>query len=1074
MKSVKKKNILNYRLMKIGRLHLIFNSLNLHIFTKWSHVVILFILLIPLVFEFITAFCCILGYYYLSNDLNACVQMILIILAICTSTIKVIRFIKKPNEFWELFNVMRDDFLSFDDYNNDIIFKFKKKCTKLSNAYSLVWFISWMIWIFIPIFIKEYSVKIKSGNRVIYRYNILNAFIGIVPIENYENLYLVIYVIEAVNVTHAMLIVVVYDVFTMSLCWILSAQLKTIASRYETFGRETLTNELKNSVISTDILKLLIKDHIKVNNMIKKFNQFTKPQTIIQLAINSNIFIITTFVFISNIFSTNKTSFNTLNLLSTAFAILLNLYISCYFFGQLEYQESSMNFAMYSCNWTNKDINFKKSLLLAMNMNNAHNIAIKVTPTKYVNLELFSRIQSYEKLVDDEEKKIDVGKGVKLGWIKGVLIPCLLSIWGVMLFLRLPWIVGQAGIRDSIIIILISLTIILITTFSLSAISTNGRIRGGGLYFIISRSIGPEFGSSIGILLALANIISSAINTIGFCLSLNLLLKSYDIYIMDNEFGFKAVGISLIILMGITCAIGMDREAIVQDILLFAIIIGIFNVYIGSIRGPTNITAKASGFTGYNMETFMKNWYPDYRMENHIKLSFFAVFSIFFPSVTGIQAGANISGDLKDPSASIPKGTLLSIFITIMSYIMLVLVIGSVHLREASGIPEELFNGTYLNCSTSLVPACKEGLYSNVKLMQTISYWPVLIYLGTFGATISTALTALISVPKILQRMGQDQVYPLLKYLAKGYGITNEPYHAHIFAVLVTSTFFMISELNKAASFMSTIYLCAYALLNLSTFHVAHFNHVGWRPTYKFYNKWLSLAGSIICLSVMISIDPSMSMFVFVGIWILYKIASRKKEEVNWGSSMKIQRYKSILKNLRNVYIIKYHAKNYLTNITVLSGEPNLRKGLISLGHLIANKNGLLVCINVEKEKLSHKERQVILDKGIEWLKSCKLNCLYNVLDSVKLDEAVRMTYMCGHGQLRPNIVLVGYKTDWLDSSDNELHSYLNVFNEASLNEISTLMVRYPSIVRNNSMPKKNCPRQISPIENRIEHFDYP
>lgn len=76
--------------------------------------------------------------------------------------------------------------------------------------------------------------------------------------------------------------------------------------------------------------------------------------------------------------------------------------------------------------------------------------------------------------------------------------------------------------------------------------------------------------------------------------------------------------------------------------------------------------------------------------------------------------------------------------------------------------------------------------------MQTISAWPYLIYLGCIAATLSTALTALIAVPKILQRMGQDDVYPFLKYLAKGYGKSNEPYRAHVLAVLASSIFLLL------------------------------------------------------------------------------------------------------------------------------------------------------------------------------------------------------------------------------------------------------------------------------------------
>ncbi|XP_015367251.1 PREDICTED: bumetanide-sensitive sodium-(potassium)-chloride cotransporter-like [Diuraphis noxia] len=652
------------------------------------------------------------------------------------------------------------------------------------------------------------------------------------------------------------------------------------------------------------------------------------------------------------------------------------------------------------------------------------------------------QIQSYNDLYREEENKIELSPGIKLGWVKGVLIPCLLSIWGVMLFLRMPWILAQAGIFHSIIIIFISLLIILITTFSLSAISTNGKVKGGGLYFIISRSIGPEFGASIGILLALANTISAAMNAIGFCVSLRSLLQSRHISIIDSNVRFKALGVVSIIIMSILCCIGMDREAEVQNALLIAIIIGIFNVIIGSYNGPKSTLAKASGFTGFDMKTFKENWYSDYRVDNNVQQSFFSIFAVFFPSVTGIQAGANISGDLKDPSDSIPKGTLLSIIISIISYIVLIVVPGSVQLREASGNENEFQDGYFSNCSFR---NCTKGLYKDINVYQSISLWPITIYFGCFGATISTALTALISVPKLLQRMGQDDVYPLLKYLAKGYGKSNEPYRAHIFAMIVSSIIVIIGELNDIASVISTIYLSAYALLNLCTFHVEYFKPLGWRPTYKFYNKWLSLAVAIICISVMIFIDSQMSLIIGSAICVLYILAGRKKEVLNWGSSMQTQQIKTVIKNVYKADTIQYHIKNYLPNLIVFSGNPESRKKLVSLAHLITKNNGVQMCVNIEKISITPRQKQICLDKGIQWLRKSGIKSLYVIIDNIELDLATYLIYSCGHGQLRPNIVMVGYKSDWLNCPYQDLQTYLNIFNVANMNNMSTIMVRVPS-----------------------------
>ncbi|XP_025406832.1 bumetanide-sensitive sodium-(potassium)-chloride cotransporter-like isoform X3 [Sipha flava] len=471
----------------------------------------------------------------------------------------------------------------------------------------------------------------------------------------------------------------------------------------------------------------------------------------------------------------------------------------------------------------------------------------------------------------------------------------------------------------------------------------------------------------------------------------------------------------------------MDDEAKIQDVLVVFIVGAIFDIIIGSFIGPTSDIDIASGFTGFSMKTLKENWYSDYRIQDNSQQSFFTIFAIFFPSVTGIQAGANISGDLKDPSTSIPKGTLLSIAITITSYVILVIVPGAVHLREASGYPNELPNNFYLNCSLRV---CSEGLYHNANLMQTISLWPYLIYLGCFSATLSTALTSLIAVPKILQRMGQDNIYPFLKYLAKGYGKSNEPYRAHILAILTSSIFIFMGELNAIASFISTIYLCAYALLNLCTFHVAYFKPLGWRPSYKLYNQWLSLAGAIICLTIMILIDKTMSIVVGCMIGFLYMIAAKKKDDINWGSSKQIQQIKTIINNMYKANTVQYHVKNYAPNIMVLSGDPESRKELVSLAHLITNNNGLQMCINVNKEPLVYEEKQLLVKKGVHWLKKSGIKSLYNVLDGIHLDIGVRMMYSCGYGILKPNIILVGYKNNWFDYVDEDIQTYLNTINK--------------------------------------------
>lgn len=232
-----------------------------------------------------------------------------------------------------------------------------------------------------------------------------------------------------------------------------------------------------------------------------------------------------------------------------------------------------------------------------------------------------------------------------MGWIQGVLIPCLLNIWGVMLFLRLSWVVGQSGIIETLIIIGISTIVCLITVSSLSAISTNGEVKGGGIYYIISRSLGPEFGASVGVVFAFANAVAAAMNTIGFCDSLNDLLKNHGWKILDNGVNdTRIIGMIGLVIMIIICAVGMEWEVKAQNFLVVIIIAAIMDFLIGAVWGPRSSEDIAKGFVGFSLENFAANMKHDYRFSEGLSQNFLTVFSIYFPSVTGIQAGANICG----------------------------------------------------------------------------------------------------------------------------------------------------------------------------------------------------------------------------------------------------------------------------------------------------------------------------------------------------------------------------------------------------------------------------------------------
>ncbi|XP_076758945.1 sodium potassium chloride cotransporter isoform X1 [Xylocopa sonorina] len=630
--------------------------------------------------------------------------------------------------------------------------------------------------------------------------------------------------------------------------------------------------------------------------------------------------------------------------------------------------------------------------------------------------------------------------GIKLGWIQGVLIPCLLNIWGVMLFLRLSWVVAQAGILQSVIIIGISAAVCVITTLSLSAISTNGEVKGGGIYFIISRTLGAEFGASVGIVFAFANAVSASMNTIGFCDSLNDLLREYNLKIIDNGVNdVRIVGVIALIVMIMICAIGMEWESKAQNFLIAIIIAAIFDFIIGTIIGPKTIDQEAQGFTGFSSEVFLSNLQPNYRYSENSNQTFFSVFAIFFPSVTGIQAGANISGDLKDPASSIPVGTLLALLISMLSYVTFVFFAGGAAVRDASGLVGA--NNTIISCIPNV--NCTYGLHNSYTVMQLMSIWGPFIYAGCFAATLSTALTNLLSVPRLIQALGQDRIYPGLIYFSKGYGKHGEPYRGYVLTFFVAALFLLIANLNAVAPLISNFYLASYALINFCTFHAALIRPLGWRPTFRYYNTWLSLFGFITCVSIMFLIDWATSLITFVIIFALYLIVVYRKPDVNWGSSTQAQTYKTALSIVYRLNSIDEHVKNYAPQILALSGVPGARPALLHLANLITKNHSLLISGEIYPTRLSYRLRSVRLRNGYAWLHQQRIKSFFHMVEDLSFERgASALMQATGVGKLAPNVVLMGYKTHWSTCNHKDLQEYFNVLHNAFDQKLAVAMLR--------------------------------
>ncbi|XP_072488401.1 solute carrier family 12 member 3 isoform X5 [Notamacropus eugenii] len=352
----------------------------------------------------------------------------------------------------------------------------------------------------------------------------------------------------------------------------------------------------------------------------------------------------------------------------------------------------------------------------------------------------FERQASHELsdgLVEDassaaEEKP--AGEPVRFGWVKGVMVRCMLNIWGVILYLRLPWITAQAGIVLTWVIILLSVTVTTITGLSISAISTNGKVKSGGTYFLISRSLGPELGGSIGLIFAFANAVAVAMHTVGFAETVRDLLQEYGSPIVDPTNDIRIIGVvTVTVLLAISLA-GMEWESKAQVLFFLVIMVSFANYFVGTLIPPSEEKAS-KGFFSYRGDIFAQNLVPDWR---GIDGSFFGMFSIFFPSATGILAGANISGDLKDPAVAIPKGTLMAIFWTTVSYLAI-----SATIAELNTIAPIISN--FFLCSYALINfSCFHASITNSPGWRP-SFHYYNKWIALFGAVISVVIMFLLT-----------------------------------------------------------------------------------------------------------------------------------------------------------------------------------------------------------------------------------------------------------------------------------------------------------------------------------------
>ena len=428
-------------------------------------------------------------------------------------------------------------------------------------------------------------------------------------------------------------------------------------------------------------------------------------------------------------------------------------------------------------------------------------------------------------------RRREVVKG-KLGTIKGVFVPTLQNIMGIILFVRVPFIVGEAGILEALGIVWLSCATALLTAVSMSAVATNGVPRSGGCYATVKNSLGAQFGGVTGALLFLSNTFGVAMYVLGCVEVLQLSFPA-----TFGDLSSRILG--AIILGGLTLIVFVGVEYVARFAVLFlvGVVLAVAATFAGVVVHSLDDKPR-QGIVGVSAQVLRNNLWSAYNRRAGTRWSFKACLALFFPAVTDPLAGSNLSGDLKDPQASIPPGTLAAVLVTTIVFtVQVILVSGSARRDALIEFPLEDF------------PKVPRFVVKDIA-------WPheLVVVVGVLLSTLGAGLQSLAGAPRLLAALGKDDLVPVLRHFAPNEGA--EPRRAILFCAALSMCCVMAGDLNAVAPFITLWFLTCYAIINLACAYLGYEKHPSFRPTFRLFDWRVSLVGSCVCFFIMFYTQP--------------------------------------------------------------------------------------------------------------------------------------------------------------------------------------------------------------------------
>uniref|UniRef100_A0A8C2IH17 Solute carrier family 12 member 9 n=1 Tax=Cyprinus carpio TaxID=7962 RepID=A0A8C2IH17_CYPCA len=596
----------------------------------------------------------------------------------------------------------------------------------------------------------------------------------------------------------------------------------------------------------------------------------------------------------------------------------------------------------------------------------------------------------------------------KLNTFFGVMVPTILSMFSIVLFLRTGFVVGHAGLLHGLLMLFVAYFIISLTILSICAISTNGAVEGGGAYFMISRSLGPEFGGSIGLMFYLAKVCACGVYVLGLVEAiLDVFGKdpgsavSQGLHVLPQGYWYTVLYSSLVLLLClVVCLVGAHIYAKASFIILLVVTMSLISIVISPLilspqrfnithtYGNNHTVTVNPSYTGFNGTTLKNNLGPQYSLDysTNTMMSFATVFAVMFTSCTGIMAGANMSGELKNPSESIPKGTIIAVSYTFTVYLLLFLLLSS-------------------TCDRLL-------LINDYAVFQRVNVWPPFVTIGVYCASLSAAMCSMIGASRILHALALDQLFGLPLAPAAVTSSSGNPWVSVLYTWGLVQCTLFAGQLNVIAGIVTVFYLLAYAAVDLACLALEWASAPNFRPTFQFFSWHTCLLGIISCVVMMFVINPVYSSASIALLLLLLLFLHYRSPTSSWGYISQALIFHQVRKYLLMLDSRKDHVKFWRPQVLLMVANPRSSCQLICFVNQL-KKGGLFVLGHVQIGDLDVFPADPVQPQYNFWLSLVDKLGVKAFVD-LTLSPSVRqgtqhLLRITGLGGMKPNTLVLGF-----------------------------------------------------------------